>query len=376
MSTRQRASSSQDHPLSNRFSEVLRIGFEAKLNNGNPIGKGFENLDNLNRYSINKQDGTRPETSVDDTTKCAICQNLLSDRSIDGSYALEALYEPITEPETTNDNNRVGGKRRLASAPVYGGCGHVFHRSCIRRWAIFKPGTDQVRSSYKNVSCPLCRTPIHRQTLDGLLPPEFVTYESDGPGGEKRKVRVEKARGDVLHYVGPKGEERLVRKDVRNGLIKIYNGEKDVERKVRVDVPNGDVEFYEGEKGEEHLVRTKFKNGQVQYYTGRRGEERLVMLMATEQVQFFDGEKNNERLVRAVLPSGTVNYYQGDQGEERIVRVEYKSGRVQFYEGGPFQERLVRTEYPDGRIQFYQGDKGEERVVRIEFPDGRVETRP
>ena len=144
------------------------------------VSKGFANANDLNKFHEEYiQSGEKKK--VEDDEMCAICHKLLIDKSDKGLHALEGIYEPI--------------KRTITRQRVYNGCGHVFHRSCLRDWILTR----------NNPTCPLCRSVINGCIKKDLrFKVNFVKYDRDG------RIVQKEFPNWICFYEGEKGMERLV----------------------------------------------------------------------------------------------------------------------------------------------------------------------
>ncbi len=358
-----------------RLDEVLQVGLKCQ-----PvpkpccfqISKGFDDLSALNGYKI--KNSTNKESSFSDDTECSICLQSLSIASPSGMQALEALYEPIT---TT------GAKRDYGEdTPLYNGCGHAFHRECIRKWVI----------SYGSTTCPNCVQPISPIIINELrsnseyssFNPEtgqllFTEYAKgtknyfEGSKGNEYKVRTEFPNGDKQHFEGPKGQEQLIRAEFTTGNVQHFVGRKGEERLVRSEFPDESVQHFEGPRGEERMVYVKFADEKTVYLEGPKGEERMTRAeFADGKTAYFNGPKDKERKVRVDFPNGNAQHFTGEKGEEHIWKATLANGDVVFLDGPKGQERKVRWIFANGAVREFQGPKGQERKVRSVSPDGKV----
>jgi hypothetical protein len=202
----------------------------------------------------------------------------------------------------------------------------------------------------------------------------------EGSGDQKRLVRVEFPKGQVIHFLGPRGSERVVLRDFTapHREVHHFEGAKGEERLVRVvDKDKGVEDVYEGPAEQERLVKARWPNGDVQFFEGPKGEERMVRVELpgpNHEVLFYKGAKDKEHLVRKEEYDGDVSYYEGDEGEEHLVRIEFvRDGHVSIFEGPKGEERHVRAIWAHGeKVDFLEGPKGKERKVHSAHKDGEV----
>jgi hypothetical protein len=309
---------------------------------GADVARTFDDLKALKRFAIVGKDGKLGASRVDGQV-CGICTEPLN---IDGP--LEALYEPIARKVV--DGTVLG--------LVHNGCGHVFHRECIREWFARNPSN----------ACPICRAkfePLARHYL--------VTHDEVVSGEEGQMQRGVWSDGNN-HFEGEVGAERLVRTEAKDGTVHHFTGERGVEHLVRIVYRDGRTEYFEGERFREYKVRVELKTGVVAHYTGGLGAETLVRVVFPDgTILYYKGEKGEEVKDRAVLPGGNATqYYGGEQDAERVVRTEHADGLVEYFEGEKDEERLVRVVNPDGTVAYDAAEPDAERVMRFVNPDGTV----
>lgn len=249
-----------------RLDYVLSVGF-SKLKTQDPprccsIDKGFKDLAALNSYKTTKNGKPRSKiTSGSDDDVCAICfEPLSSHASGFYTYALEGIFEPITQADLSPrelaaraaEARIAGQKRPREDPPVHQGCGHVFHRSCLRRWIVNSP----------NDACPVCRVPLDQATVASLTPAVFKIRDPVDDRLLYKEAYLD-GKGTRIEYDGPKGEERVVKVTFSDSkAVQEYEGRPRGEgRMVRKTLPNGTVEEYEGPRGKERMVRKTLPNG-------------------------------------------------------------------------------------------------------------------
>jgi len=311
--------------VSTRLHEVLVIGEQLKARQLQRrcanVSKGFANANDLNKFHEEYiQSGEKKK--VEDDEMCAICHKLLIDKSDKGLHALEGIYEPI--------------KRTITRQRVYNGCGHVFHRSCLRDWILTR----------NNPTCPLCRSVINGCIKKDLrFKVNFVKYDRDG------RIVQKEFPNWICFYEGEKGMERLV-----------WGEYEYVNKKGKKQI---DKYLFEGEKGKEKLVRIESSDGLNNFYDGEQGKERLVRMefpAGEEDASYFTiGEESKQRKVKEI------HYFEGEQYKERKVRIEFPAGKEDasyFTIGEEGKERKVNE------IHYLEGEKGNEKLVRVEFPAG------
>lgn len=160
-----------------RLCEVLRVGlsFHHERRSCECTALTFDSMSNLIEKDPTDEDGNRVKPSLDD--ECPICLQLLSGESTYGNKTttLEALYEPISD--------KPPAKRRAPHNPgalVYGGCGHVYHRDCLKRVVeaasrSTMPMDNESREDWMHrLVCPVCKQPLPEEVCEGLLPLDNV----------------------------------------------------------------------------------------------------------------------------------------------------------------------------------------------------------
>ena len=403
--------------VSTRLHEVLVIGEQFKARQLQrrcaDVSKGFANANDLNDFSVQNSNGVSKDTMVPNDQKCAICLTHLIDRSDDGLYALEALYEPIQEAAASEAKDN---KRKIdETLRVYNGCGHVFHRSCLRKWINKKLDS----SPLSRPTCPICRREIDDAIVEDLESNEyFVKYDEDG------RIVQKELPTSVVFYQGEKGEESKVRVEYSDGEngnkhIEYFEGERDTEKLVKAeflagkddDVPyfviDGrnvkEIQYFEGVKDQDKLVRIEFpadkgddvlyfeidgrKVKEIQYFEGEKYKEKLVRIefpadkdddvpyfeidgRKVNEIQYFEGEKGKERKVKVTFADGVKYLFQGEKDNERKVEIKYTDGITSFFEGEKGNESIVKFILQDGTKYFFKGEQGKERKVEAEFADG------
>ena len=111
-----------------------------------------------------------------------------------------------------------------------------------------------------------------------------------------------------------------------DGSVHFYRGPRDRERRFRVERANGNVEHY------------------VPSETHRADGRRLYSEWPNRRIDLYDGPDDNRRCVHSIHPDGCRDHYEGDAGEEVRTRRDFPNGRVQIFAVDGAQKQYVKEE--------------------------------